>query len=178
MISMNTIQKIYLTKKILVRDNLISLMDQCSALINAYKSEHSENTYLSLPASKLANEVIRRYYEVLEEGYDNQGNIINETDFIKIDDYVLRFLIEESLKQRDNQEIFDRRLEPLVEAAANIKKQINLIKERSIEFATNIKSQYKNLNVDNAEEKSIVTVVTEIKDIVKNKLDTLDSSKL
>jgi hypothetical protein len=160
-------------KKIDVRNGIIKLMDELANFINIYLAENSRTTYLSFPPSKLANDTILKYYKVIEESYDEDGNMIQETDFINLDNEVLKYFIEEVIKLRPYVELYDVRLEPIVELISNLRKQIDHIKQRALEFATNVELQYNNLNIDNAEEKSYFSIVNEIHSVLELELKNI-----
>lgn len=143
-------------------------MDELSKIINDYKAEHNDQNYLSYPASKLANETIFKYYEIIEESFDENNNPIKETDFEKLDLEVLKPFIEKVFELRKTSS-YDRRLEPIVEIISGVRKQIYLVKQRALEFSTNIENQYNNLIVD-AEEKSYLTIISEIHDVLESEL--------
>jgi len=160
-----------------VRNELIQLINLGSKLLTDYKTEKEIN-YLDFPASSIVNNMIARYYETIGESQDDAGNIINETNMQKISDYVLKLFIEDFLQQRENLEIFDRRLEPIAESAQVLRKSIYLIKTRTIEFANNIELQYNNLNVDNENEKSIVSIIKAIHVTIREGLDKINIENL
>lgn len=130
--------------------------------------------YLKLPASSLVNETTHRYHKILNKSYDEDGNSIAETDLGEISNDVLKFFLEEALTQRNDPKTFDRKLEGLMEKASDLRKQINFIKEKALEFSQNIEVQYNIIKVDSEGAKSTVTVLNEIKDFVKGILDKLD----
>jgi hypothetical protein len=151
-------------------------MTEAAKILTLYKTEKGDD-YLNYPASTAANEMIRRYYEVIGESFDENGNMKSETDFKKIEQNVLKIFITEYLLQRDNPMIFDARLEILAEIASKMRKDIFLIKSRVIEFSNNIELQYNNLNVDNEGEKSIVTLIKEIQGIINEGLEKINIEK-
>jgi len=156
--------------KMEVRTSLVKLMDNLSKLINEYFAENAYDNYLKFPASKLANETIFKYYEVINESFDEEKNFVKETDFAKLDDEVLIPFIKSVMEFRKKPEGYDRRLEPLVELISNIRKQISLIKQKSLEFASMIESQYIDLMIDQ-DEKSYFTVLNEIHSILDEELE-------
>lgn len=160
-------------QKMKVRDDLIGLMTEAAKILTLYKTEKGDD-YLNYPASSAANEMIRRYYEVIGESFDENGNMKSETDFKKIEQNVLKVFITEYLLQRDNPRNFDSRLELLAEIASKMRKDIFLIKSRVLEFSENIELQYNSLNVDNENEKSIVTLIKEIQVIINEGLEKIN----
>lgn len=160
------------SKKMQVRQTSIKLMDELSKLINDYKAENTEDDYLTFPASKLANETIFKYYEIIGESFDENNNPVRETDFEKMDQEVLKPFIEKALELRKTP-TYDRRLEPIVEVIGGIRKQLFLIKQRALEFSTTVESQYNNLVVD-GEDKSYLTVISEIHNILETELSKVD----
>lgn len=160
-------------KKMGIRNSLVQLMDELSKIINAYLQENNQQNYLNFPVSKLANDTIARYYAIIDESYDENRNPIKETDFEKIDEKVLKYFNEESLKLRAEGINYDIRLEPIVELIGNIRKQSYLIKQRAQEFAGSVENEYNNLVVD-GEQKSYLTLISEIQNILEEELNKIE----
>ncbi len=160
-------------QKMLVRNGLIELMDRLSELINIYLRETNQEDYLKYPASSLANDTIFRYYKIIEASFDEDGNPIKETDFLEIDEKVLKFFNQEVLTIRNKGENYDIRLEPIVEFISNLRKQLYLIKQRAIEFSESIEGQYNNLMIDRENNKSYITLIDEIHIILENELSKI-----
>jgi hypothetical protein len=161
-------------KKMLVRKGLIQLMDRLSELINIYLTETSQEDYLKFPASVLANKTIFRYYKIIEESFDEDRNPIKETDLIEIDETVLKYFNKEALAIRNGEDVFDVRLGPIVELISNLRKEIYLVKQRAIEFSGSIESQYNNLMIDDGENKSYVTLISEIHSMLETELSKVE----
>lgn len=113
---------------------------------------------------------MRDYYNCLNENFDENGNVISETDLEKIGNVILKTFIQKVLDQRENPDTYDRKLEPISEMASNIRKQLFLIKQLSIQFANSVEDQYNQINIDTEDKKSIVTRMTEIKDLLNSEL--------
>gem|GEM_PF-1665091 len=160
-------------KKMEIRNGLVKLMDELSKIINTYLAENTRDNYLSFPASSLANTTILRYYDIIAESYDENRNPIRETDFVKLDEEVLKFFNQEVLELRKDENTYDSRLEPIVEFIGTLRKQLYLIKQRAQEFATSIESQYEHLMVDKENEKSYITIIDEIHSILETELEKI-----
>ena len=165
-------------QKMEVRNNLIDFMNMNSQLINAYKAEKPDEDYLNFPANNTCNQTILKYYDIIQESFDKNNNPNRETDFQKISDEVLGFFIQSAISQRNNADNFDRRLEPLIEFASDIRRKIKLIKDRMIEVSNNIEKEYNNLMVDNGDEKSYNNVLVEIKEILNTELQNIKIKEL
>lgn len=157
-------------KKIEIRNGIIKLMDELANFINLYLAENSRTTYLTFAPSKLANETIIKYYKIIEDSYDENGNAIKETDFTKLDNEVLKYFVEEVVKLRPYEELYDVRLEPIVELISNLRKQIQHVKQRAVEFAENVELQYNNLNISNQDDKSYIAIINEIHSVIEEEL--------
>lgn len=157
-------------KKIAVRNGLLNLLRELSRIINFYLEENSRQNYLSFPASQLANESIRIYYNIINESFDENNNPVRETDFNKISNEFLKSLITEVLKLREDENTYDRRLEPSIEIASDLRKQIYDIKTRALEFAGNIEVQYNNLIISNNNGKSYLTIIKELQTFLDKEL--------
>jgi hypothetical protein len=161
-------------KKSEVQQGLMEVMNLGSNLLTAYKAEFSIDKYLVQPASRITNEMIFKYHELIKESYDEDGNVIAETNLKRIGDDVLFPFIQQVLEQRENIDTFDRRLEQLSEFSSNLRKQIYQIQERSIEFATNVETQYKSLIVSLENNKATIDEISEIKDFISEELSKID----
>ncbi|XRE44556.1 hypothetical protein ACIVBQ_002760 [Tenacibaculum discolor] len=156
-------------KKMMVRDGLVELMNKLSQIINLYLTETNSPDYLAFPASSLANETIARYYNIVNENFDEEGNPISETDFDRVNNEVLLYFNTQALNLR-NQEGYDPRLNPIVEFCANIRKQIFLIKQRSQEFSQSVEIQYNNLMINQEDKKSYYKIIDEIHEVLESEL--------
>tara|TARA_R110002051_G_scaffold7053_3_gene33257 strand:- start:6146 stop:7294 length:1149 start_codon:yes stop_codon:yes gene_type:complete len=157
-------------KKQVVTKDLRKLIDDGSELLTDYKTKFPPNEYLEQPASKTVNESIRDYHKIIDESYDEQGNMIKETDFMKLKDDMLLPLITKILEQREKPETFERKLESIGQQAANIRTQIAMIEKESIWFSNNVEEQYNMLMVDKGDDKSTKTVIKEIHDFISDGL--------
>ncbi|MCC7521994.1 MAG: hypothetical protein IT220_10205 [Flavobacteriaceae bacterium] len=160
-------------KKMDVRNSLIKLMDELSKIINVYLQENHKDNYLGFPVSRLANDTIAKYYDIIDESFDENRNPIKETDFEKIDTQILKYFNEEALKLRVEGINYDVRLEPIVELIGNIRKQTYLIKQRAQEFASSVENEYNNLVVD-GKQKSYLTLINEIQCILEVELNNIE----
>ncbi|WP_295232853.1 hypothetical protein [uncultured Chryseobacterium sp.] len=154
-------------EKMAIRSKILNFLDYNANLIIKY--EHN----LSHPVAILANEAIRVNYEILESSYDKSGNPVAETDWQEIDEKLLKRFIQEALKLRGSK-FFDPALTPIIEFASNIRKDIILVKQRAIEFSSEVNSQYENLLVDSDQE-SIVTLLIDLQKEIYRGLSTAKS---
>jgi hypothetical protein len=165
-------------QKMEVRNDLIEFMNINSQMINAYKAEKQNIDYLNYPASKLCNETLFKYYEIVEQSFDENKRPIKETDFHRIDIDVLKYFLDISIKYRNEQNDFDRRLEPIIEFVSNIRRKIVLIKNRMIEVSDNIENEYFKLMIDNKKEKSFKTSLEEIGEVLEEELLKINIEKI
>ncbi|MCJ8163722.1 hypothetical protein MKJ04_02645, partial [Pontibacter sp. E15-1] len=103
-----------------------------------------------------------KYYKIIEDSFDENGNPIRETDLTEIDEKILKFFNQEAMVIRNGEANFDIRLEPIAELISNLRKQIFFVKQRAIEFSESIECQHKNLIIDDGENKSYVTLINDI----------------
>ena len=157
-------------KKMIVRDELIELMNKLSEIINLYLTETSSSDYLNFPASNLANETIARYYNIVNENFDEEGNPISETDFDRINEEVLLHFNTEALILR-KQKGYDPRLNPIIEFCGNLRKQLSLIKQLSQQFSQSVETEHNNLMTDQEEKKSYFTIIDEIHKVLESELE-------
>jgi hypothetical protein len=109
--------------------------------------------YLLGTASNLANDTVLKYHGIISGG--------EETDFIKLDEDVLKYFILECLKLR-RASTFEVRLTLILELAYDLRLHIGDIAKQSHVFVTNLESNYNRLNVDIEGEKCYSSVLDEI----------------
>ncbi|SMP31107.1 hypothetical protein [Chryseobacterium profundimaris] len=155
-------------EKMNIRSKILQFLDYNANLIINYEGNQSH------PVRTLANETIRINYEIVEASYDEFGNPMSETDWQEIDEKLLKNFIEEALKLRGSI-YFDPTLIPIIEFASNIRKDIILVKQRAIEFSSEVITQYNNLLVDDEQDsigKLLANLQTEINDgLLRAKLE-------
>lgn len=139
-------------EKMAIRSKILQFLDLNANLVINYEN------YLSHPILLLANETIRINYEIIESSYDEFRNPVSETDWQEIDEKLLKNFIEEALKLRGS-EFFDPTLTSIIAFASNIRRDIILVKQRAIEFSSEVNSQYNNLLVD-SDQKSVGKLLT------------------
>lgn len=154
-------------EKMSIRNKILEFLDFNASLIINYDSN------LSHPVAILSNEVIKINYEIVKSSYDEFGNPVSETDWQEIDEKLLKNFIEEALKLRGGM-YFDPTLIPIIEFASNIRKDIFLVKQRAIEFSSEVNSQYNNLLV-NGEEESVGKLLTNLQTEINNGLSAAKS---
>jgi hypothetical protein len=159
-------------KKMIIRDELIELMNKLSQIINLYLTETNSPDYLTFPASNLANETIARYYNIINENFDQEGNPISETDFDRINEEVLLYFSTQALNLR-KLEGYDSRLNPIIEFCGNLRKQLSLIKQLSQQFTQSVETEHNNLMTDQEEKKSYFTIIDEIHKVLDSELEDI-----
>jgi hypothetical protein len=159
-----------LEKKTIITNMLLEFNSLGSKLLTDYKIERNGLDYLNFPASSCINEAMSKYYEIIGKNYDENGNFQSETDYDEFSNDMLLPFIKNVLAQREEPMTFDRRLEPIGQLGANIRKQINLIKQESIWFSNNVEAQYNSLMVDKNDYKSTQTVLIEIQIFISDGL--------
>ena len=157
---------IKLDKKTRVTDLLLKFNDMGSQLLTAYNIQFNGVDYLDYPASSCVNVAMTKYYEIIGENYDENGNFISETDYDRFSNDMLLPFITRVLEQRAVPSTFDRRLEPIAQLASEIRKKINLIKQESLWFANNVEQQYNSLLVNKDDFKCTYTVIKEIQEFI------------
>jgi len=151
-------------EKMDIRNRILQFLDFNAKLIMNYEGN------LSHPIAILANEAIRINYEIIESSYDEFGNPVSETDWQEIDEKLLKNFIEEALKLRGSM-YFDPAIIPIIEFASNIRKDIILLKQRAIEFSSEVSSQYNNLLVD-VEQESVGKLLADLQTEINDALST------
>ncbi|WP_420553245.1 hypothetical protein [Tenacibaculum aiptasiae] len=159
-------------KKMNIRDNLIQLMNELSKFINLYLSENNRETYLSYKASRLANETVARYYNIINSNFNDDNQPINETDFEEINENVLLFFITNALELKKTK-AYDDRLNPIIQFCGDLRKYLFEIKQRSFEFSESVESQYNSLMIDNESNKSYYTIIDNIHEMLRSELENL-----
>lgn len=157
-------------KKMKVNSDINTAMDLASKLISKYKNGSGQD-YLNFPASQLCNEFILKYYDIINQGLDENGNVIAETDLERVQEDVLKYFIEQVLVQREDQVNYDSNLEPIMQLASKIRKDIFSIKNRAFEFANSVERLYNQINIGTEENKSVITIITDLKKNIDEALD-------
>lgn len=158
-------------KKNEVTKLLLEFNNVGSQLLSAYKVEYNDENHLDFPASSIVNNAMSKYYEIINKNYDDDGNFKGEADYDEFSNEMLLPFIESALFQRNDPVTFDRRLEPIIQLASDIRKSIHLIKQESIWFAGNVESQYEVLMIDKENFKSNKTIIKEIHEFISDGLD-------
>lgn len=169
--------KIKYDKKTEITQLLLNFNNVGSTLLTDYKIEQSEENYLDFPASAIVNQAISNYYEIIQKNYDAEGNFKSETDYDEFSNDMLQPFIESALFQRKDSATFDRRLEPIIQLASEIRKRIHLIKQESIWFAGNVEKQYEVLMIDKEGAKSNKTIIEDIHDFISNGLNAKNENE-
>lgn len=156
-------------KKMSLRSELNILMNTSSQLIN---NHHVANptTYLNNPEVKICNKIIENYYQLLQQNIDENQNPTAETDFNQINKKVLEPFLNDALFVRNNVANFDRDIEKMIEKVSDLRKDIQLLKNRKLEFAKSLENEYNKLMVDKEDVKSINADLVEIQDTIKKSL--------
>lgn len=160
-----------------IKNDMNNLLDEASSIINTFH-RNSPLDYLEHPEVQLCNNLIGRYYEVVDESYDEELNAISETDFNKISEDVLKRFIVEALEMRRLYPEYDRSIEKLLDIAAFLRKNINDAKVKKKIFVDSLKKEYNSLIVSTKEEKSILDELKVLREQVKTSLDKVDLNKL
>ena len=164
--------------KMEIAADLNKLMKINSKVINDYRSQEGIINYLKFPASKLCNETILKYYEIIKEGLDGDGSRIKETDLEKIDKNVLLRFLTDSLILRDDIDNFDKRLEPIMELTSDTRKKLQYVKNRMLEVSENIEIEYNKLMVDKQPKNNYFTELKNIQNFIKNGLSRVELNDL
>lgn len=164
-------------KKMILRDELNTLMDQSSALINNHHADDPAN-YLTHPEVKICNTLIGDYYLNLQENLDENLNPKSETDFNIINNEILEPFLSNALFVRNNVPNFDRTIEVLLEKISNIRKDIQLIKQRKLEFSNSIEREYNTLVTNTEEKQSLISELERIQNQIRFTLDKIQVQNL
>lgn len=164
-------------KKMTLRAELNNLMDQASVLINNHHAEDPTN-YLNHPEVKICNTLIGDYYLNLEENLDEVPNPKSETDFNIINTEILEPFLINALFVRNNVPNFDRMIEVLIEKISNIRKDIQLIKQRKLEFSNSLEREYNSLVINTDEKQSLISELERIQNQIRFTLDKIQIQNL
>lgn len=164
-------------KKMILRGELNSLMNEASNLINNHY-EKDKSGYLSHPEVKLCNNLIANYYSCLQNNLDENQNPTSETDFNFINHEILEPFLNDALFIRSTVLNFDRTIEILMEKVSNIRKDIQLIKQRKIEFSNSLEEEYKKLVIGKKDDKSIILELENIQIQISSTLEKIEINNL
>lgn len=149
--------------KMAIRKRLIDLMELSTKYTEEYKSRYPLLLPLTSPIYKCVDSLILEYYSVIDESFDQSGQMVKETDFEKITNHVLFGFVSKVMEIRRLKTNYDPNVQSLIEIAAEIRKDIELIRQRATEFSMNIEIEYKNLMIDKEGENSTLTNIKELK---------------
>ncbi|WP_130735484.1 hypothetical protein [Flavobacterium sp. J27] len=162
-------------KKKSVIENLTTLMDNLTEFMTAFHMERfggfSDSDFNE---ADLAKNTIEKYHEIINENYDENNNLIKETDLEKINTEVLKKFITEANMLRNKKMIFDPRLDPILRLAMSITNEMNLIRQNALNFAASIENEYNNLVIDEKDNKSYLTIINEIQSILEEELSKIN----
>lgn len=164
-------------KKMNIRGELIKLMDDFSKVINNYYVTDPQN-YLNIPEVKICNTAIESYYRIIQESVDINQIPISETDFNKINNEVLKPFLDDALFIRNANPNFDRQIETFIERVSNMRKDIQFLKIRKIEFAESLENEYNNLIIGTDKQISIISELSNIQDEIKKAINKIDIDKI
>lgn len=154
--------------KMKLRNDIINFLNENAAVLVQLQLKFGSG-YMRNPNAMLANETIKINYDIIQKNFDTEGNPISETDWSEIDEKLLKkFIIDSNLLKDEG--ILDVQLIPIIASASNMRKEIALLKNRSIEFADQIKLQYDDIFNDKIGELSVETILTNINEKIKNSL--------
>tara|TARA_B100000780_G_scaffold270958_1_gene231344 strand:- start:979 stop:2121 length:1143 start_codon:yes stop_codon:yes gene_type:complete len=158
-------------EKMKIRNGLNDLMNKLSDYLNEARYEYGREKYLEQESTRLVNETINSYYSVVNGSYDQNSAPSTETDIEQINNVLYNF-VEQAMKMRNETETLDIRLYPIIENISNLRKDIQLIKERSIEFGENMEIEYIRIAKDN-NSISYINLLTELQSSLKEAIDEI-----
>lgn len=156
--------------KISIRKRLIDLMELSTKYTEEYKLRYPLLLPLSSPIYKCVDSLILEYYSVIDESFDQSGQMVKETDFEKITNHVLLGFISKVMEIRRLKTSYDPNVHSLIEIAAEIRGDIELIRQRATEFSINVEIEYKKLIIDKEGENSTLTSIKELKEFIDQEL--------
>jgi hypothetical protein len=155
-----------------IKNNLKDLMNNLASLIQIYNTDHP-NDYLNYPVPKLANATLGYYYKIISENLDKHGVPNQETDFEKLNISVLEYFILESITLSKICSKFSNELFYLKIQCSDIRKNLGEIKLNGISFSNNLALQYEILVVDTINQKSPISKLNEIYNMLDEELSKI-----
>lgn len=150
-------------QKMSIRKRLLDLMELSTKYTEEYKLRYPLLLPLSSPIYKCVDSLILEYYSVIDESFDQSGQMVKETDFEKITNHVLLGFISKVMEIRRLKTSYDPNVHSLIEIAAEIRGDIELIRQRATEFSMNVQNEYEKLIIDKEDSKSTLTNIKELK---------------
>jgi hypothetical protein len=160
-------------QKMAIRKRLLDLMELSTKYIEEFKKRHPIISLESSPEWTTVNQLILDYHTVIDESFGPSGETIKETDFEKISTNVLQEFIESILKIRRENPEYDSKVMPLLEISAEVRREVELIKQRATEFSNNVKVEYKKLAIDHLDNESILTKIKQLKIFIDKELNKI-----
>lgn len=160
-------------QKMSIRKKLMDLMVLSTKYIEEFKTRYPLILASSSPEWVAVDILILEYHAVIDESFGPTGELIKETDYAKMSDHVLLGFIEKVLEIRRINPHYDSGLLPIMEISAEIRRDIDLIKNRTTEFSMNVEIEYKKLIIDEGGENSTLTSIKQLKEFVDEELRKL-----
>ena len=157
------------SEKMMLRDKILTFLDANARVLVQLELKLGSSATLNKNV-ELINETIKVNRDILQENYDEDGNPLSETDWAIIDDKLLKSFIISALELKSGG-LLEPELISVIEYASNVRKDIALLKNRSTEFADQIKLQYDDLFNDEVGELSVETTLKNINEKIKNSLE-------
>ncbi|MCR9062879.1 MAG: hypothetical protein NXI00_02875 [Cytophagales bacterium] len=111
-------------------------IDSASDILSKKKED-----LITREVEEILNNLIDRYYEVIEESLDEFGNAKEQTNIKKIGEYALFNFLQSSLDlKRDKYEKYDHRLDKMENLCSDFRKLIYKIEQDSFKVALDVKA--------------------------------------
>lgn len=156
-------------------NNIKLFINSCSDIVSNYRNTYGDR-FLQYPESNLCNDSILRFYEMVNEGIDENMYPTRETDLNKIDKEVLGKFIESALLLRKNSSNWDKNLEALIKSSSDLRKEIQSAKVRMKEVANNLSHTRDTFVKDEEESVSNFTQFKKITSILESEMTKISIS--
>ncbi|TXD53639.1 MULTISPECIES: hypothetical protein [unclassified Polaribacter] len=154
------------SRKKKIGEELKTLMDESSRLLNRYRQELND-TYLAYPFAEVINEFVPKYYEYLQKYQDTK----EETDFDDLSQNLLYDFLTKCMAIKKEIGFDNFGIEEIVTQVSSIRKEIWLLKNDCIYFATNNEERHAMLFAN--ESKSLIKL-KELKTSLDQKIKLLE----
>lgn len=156
-----------LDRRMAIRSELSDLMNESTHFLGSKERELGSAENASQNREwQIVNRLILLFREqLINPDVDEHGN--RATSFERIKDDVLFVFIHDLLEYRDENGFLTYELDKLIERAANINREIELHRDKAIEFASNLEQSHQVLAIGTEEAKSIDKQLNELIELLE-----------
>jgi hypothetical protein len=160
-------------RKISVREQLIKLMDSGAILLGDIKERHKMLNFESFDLYQIVNEMMIKYYQLLEKNEHNK----EESDFEYLSVEILETFNVKAL-ELIKKDTSARVVEPIMIRVKDIRTNIHSIKEMALQFAGELEKQHTMIAIGSENKKSLLNQLVELRTFIQDEMGKVNKAKL